>query len=317
MKSGYINPVYKLSLNDVSKVPAKISYSQWSMFEKCPRQWKLSYIDKLAPFTHSIATCFGTAFHETLQEYLTVMYTDSVKAANNIDLRDMLLTCLKMEYQKGVKANNGEHFSTPTELAEHLEDGVQILEWFTKRRAQYFSTKNQELVGIEVELGVPASPSNKNVYWYGFIDIVVRDTVQNKIKILDIKTSRMGWNKYQKADKLKAAQLVAYKKYFSDQFGIPIDNIDIEFFIVKRKLLEESMFPQKRIQLLNPASGSVTRKKIQRSIDTFIEYCFDKDGNKQKEKNYLAIAGKGAKHCKWCPFKMDYENCPKENRIRE
>mgnify|MGYP000320227411 FL=1 len=127
----------------------------------------------------------------------------------------------------------------------------------------------------------------------------------------------MGWNKWQKADKLKAAQLVAYKKYFSDQFGTPIDNIDIEFFIVKRKLLEESMFPQKRIQLLNPASGSVTRKKIQRNIDTFIEYCFDANGNKQKDKNYLAIAGKGAKHCKWCPFKTDYENCPKENRIRE
>ena len=317
MKSGYINPVYKLSLNDVSNAPAKISYSQWSMFEKCPHQWKLSYIDKLAPFTHSIATCFGTAFHETLQEYLTVMYTDSIKAANNLDLRDMLLTCMKMEYAKGVKANNNVHFSTPNELAEHLEDGMAILEWFKKRRAQYFSTKNQELVGIEIELAVPASTSNKNVFWYGFIDVVVRDTVLNKIKVIDIKTSTRGWNKYQKADKLKAAQLVAYKKYFSDQFGTPIDNIDIEFFIVKRKLLEESMFPQKRIQLLNPASGSVTRKRIQRSIDSFIEHCFDADGNKRKEQLYIALAGRGAKNCKWCPFKMDYENCPKENRIRE
>ena len=297
MKSGYINPVYKLSLYDVSKVPAKISYSQWSMFSKCPKQWKLSYIDKLAPFTHSIATCFGTAFHETLQEYLTVLYTDSVKAANEINLHDLLLTHLKLEYSKGVEANNGEHFSTPAELAEHLDDGVQILDWFKKRRSQYFSTKNMELVGIEVELGVPASSVNKNVYWYGFIDIVVRDTVSNTIKIIDIKTSRMGWNKWQKADKLKAAQLVAYKKYFSDQFGTPIDNIDIEFFIVKRKLLEESMFPQKRIQILNPASGSITRKKIQRDIDLFIEFCFDETGKKRVEQNYLSIAGKGSKHC--------------------
>ena len=174
-----------------------------------------------------------------------------------------------------------------------------------------------DLVGIEIELAVPASTSNKNVFWYGFIDVVVRDTVLNKIIVIDIKTSTRGWNKYQKADKLKAAQLVAYKKYFSDQFGTPIDNIDIEFFIVKRKLLEESMFPQKRIQLLNPASGSVTRKRIQRSIDSFIEHCFDMDGNKRKEQKYLALAGRGAKNCKWCPFKTDYENCPKENRIRE
>ncbi len=317
MKSGYINPVYKLSLNDISKVPAKISYSQWSMFEKCPNQWKLSYIDKLAPFTYSIATCFGTAFHETLQEYLTVMYTKSIKQANELDLRDMLLSHMKIEYAKGVEANNGKHFSNPDELAEHLEDGIQILEWFKKRRSQYFSTKNMELVGIEIELAVPASLVNENVYWYGFIDIVVRDTVLNKIKVIDIKTSRMGWNKWQKADKLKAAQLVAYKKYFSDQFGTPIDNIDIEFFIVKRKLLEESMFPQKRIQILNPASGSVTRKKIQRSIDSFIEHCFTDSGEKRKDQKYLAISGKGSKHCKWCPFKTDYENCPKENRIRE
>ena len=298
-ESNYINPVYKLSLNDVSKVPARISYSQWAMYEKCPKQWKLSYIDKLSTFTHSVATCFGTAFHETLQEYLTVMYTDSVKAANNI------------------KENGGEHFSNPIELTEHLEDGVAILDWFIKRRAQYFSTKGYELIGIEVELCVPASTSNPSVFWYGFIDVVIKDTDLNKIKIYDIKTSRMGWNKWQKSDRLKLAQLVAYKKYFSDQFGTPIDNIDIEFFIVKRKLIEESMFPQKRIQIINPANGSVTRKKVQKSIDSFIEDCFDVTGNKRTDKNYLAIAGKGAKHCKWCPFKEDYKNCPKEDRIRE
>ena len=55
MKSGnYINPVYKLSLRDATQVPRRISYSQWSMYEKCPKQWKLSYIDGLAPFNYGI-----------------------------------------------------------------------------------------------------------------------------------------------------------------------------------------------------------------------------------------------------------------------
>jgi biotin synthase-like enzyme len=31
----------------------------------------------------------------------------------------------------------------------------------------------------------------------------------------------------------------------------------------------------------------------------------------------MAISGKGDKNCKYCPFKTDYENCPKEARIRE
>jgi len=31
----------------------------------------------------------------------------------------------------------------------------------------------------------------------------------------------------------------------------------------------------------------------------------------------MAISGKGDKNCKYCVFKTDYENCPKEARIRE
>ena len=49
-------------------------------------------------------------------------------------------------------------------------------------------------------------------------------------KIIDIKTSTMGWNKYQKADKTKTAQLVLYKSYYAKQFNVPIDNIRVEYF---------------------------------------------------------------------------------------
>jgi hypothetical protein len=76
------------------------------------------------------------------------------------------------------------------------------------------------------------------------------------------------------------------------------------------------MFPQKRIQQIRPASGKVTQKRVQQQIDKFVEDCFDSEGNKNETRTYQAVAGKGAKNCKWCPFKTDYENCPKENRIR-
>lgn len=318
MKSGnYINPVYKLSLRDADTVPRKISYSQWSMYEQCPKKWKLSYIDGLAPFQSSIDTCFGTAFHETMQHYLTVMYTDSVKRADALDFRSILTNKMREEYARNVNDNNGEHFSNPLQMAEYLEDGVAILEWFKKRRKQYFSTKDYELIGIELELCTQASEKNPSVYWYGFIDLVIRHIPTNTIHVYDIKTSRAGWNKYQKSDALKSAQLVAYKNYFSNQFGVPRENIVVEFFIVKRKLVEESMFPQKRIQLLKPSAGTVTQRKVQKQIDEFVESSFDLEGNKNTERNYLAVSGKGDKNCKYCPFKTDYENCPKESRIRQ
>ena len=311
----YIAAIFKLSQQDPSIAPAKISYSQWAMYEKCPKQWELAYIKKLAPFTNSIETTFGTAFHETMQEYITVLLTKGVKQADWINFRDSLTANLKEQYLKAVE-QNGSHFSNKLELGEYLEDGIAILDWFQKRRREYFSTKNTELIGVEMDLCIPASEKNTSVYWYGFMDLVIRDTSLNKIYIYDIKTSRMGWNKYQKADKMKLAQLVAYKTYFSRQYGVPTDNIEVEFFIVKRKLVEESMFPQKRVQQVRPASGSVTRKQIQRQIDQFVEECFDSEGNRNTNKEYVALSGKGEKNCRYCPFKTDYTNCPKEARIR-
>ena len=315
--NNYIAPIYKLSLRDPDTVARRISYSQWSMYERCPMSWKLAYIDGLAPFQASIDTTFGTAFHETFQYFLTVMYTESVKKAENLDFRGILQNKLREEYARCVAESGGVHFSNPLQLAEYLEDGVAILEWFKKRRSQYFSSKNWELVGIELDLCTQASEKNPSVYWYGFIDVVMRNTATNHIVLFDIKTSRAGWNKYQKADSLKAAQLVAYKNYFAKQFGTPVDHIDVEFFIVKRKLIEESMFPQKRIQNYRPASGSVTQRKVQKQIDAFVEKCFDAEGNKNADTTYMSISGKGDKNCKYCPFKTDYANCPKENRIRE
>ena len=67
-----------------SKVPAKvqeiqeyckkpvprvknISFSQLSMYLNCPKCWERSYVRKEMVYEPSIHTCFGTAFHETLQ----------------------------------------------------------------------------------------------------------------------------------------------------------------------------------------------------------------------------------------------------------
>jgi hypothetical protein len=283
----------------------------------CPHKWKLAYIDRLVPFNDSIDTVFGTAFHETLQYFLQIMYTTSVTVAEQIDLKELLITNLRNEYKRAVEANDGNHFSNPLQLAEYINDGEAILHWFKKNRRKYFSSKDYELVGIELDLCTQASESNPSVFWYGFIDLVIRHVPTNTIRIIDIKTSRNGWNKYQKADNLKSAQLVAYKNYFSQQFGVSKDNIEIEFFIVKRKISEDSMFPQKRIQQHIPASGTVTQKKVQRLIDEFVSHCFDEAGEKRTDSKYVAVAGKGAKNCKYCPFKEDYVQCPKENRIKE
>jgi hypothetical protein len=305
----------KYSTRQPAEGERKISYSQFAMYSTCPKQWELAYAKGLRTFSQSIHTLFGTALHETVQLYLTTLYTDSVKAADRLGLHEILKEKLFTGY-KEAHEKMGRHFSNKFELGEFYNDGVAILDYIKRHRKKYFSPKNEELVGIEVPIYHPVSDGHGHVLMMGFLDIVIRDTVTNRVRIIDLKTSTNGWNKYQKADKTKASQLVLYKHYFAEQFGFDVELIDITYLIVKRKLIEGAMFPQKRIQEFKPASGKPTRNKLLQEIQGMIDSCFTKDGEYNTDRTYPAIAGKNYKNCKYCEFAEDDELCPMKNRIK-
>ena len=56
-----------------------VSFSQFHQYYQCPHKWYLTYVRKLAPYQASIHALFGTAMHETMQEWLDKMYNVSVK----------------------------------------------------------------------------------------------------------------------------------------------------------------------------------------------------------------------------------------------
>jgi len=308
------------TIDDMTPVKRKrgqksISYSQYSMYAQCPKRWKLNYIDNLRQFNQSIHTLFGTAFHETLQGYLTIMYEGSIKEADELQLGDILSGAMAKEYRKAMAMGQDPGFTNKTEMREFFHDGIAILDFFLKKRGTYFSKKHTTLVGIETKLSLPLE-INKNVLFKGFIDIVMQDTNTGRYKIYDIKTSTMGWNKYQKADKTKIAQMVLYKQFYAEQFNVDPEMIDIEYFIVRRKLPENSPYPVKRIQSFVPASGKPTRNKLTRSLNEFVSNGFNADGTHKVGGNFLAIAGKNNKHCKYCEFKDQPELCAKQERLK-
>tara|TARA_R110002073_G_scaffold1037_1_gene7524 strand:- start:141 stop:1076 length:936 start_codon:yes stop_codon:yes gene_type:complete len=311
-----MNKFLKYNQREPAKGDKKISYSQYAMYSSCPKHWELAYVKGLRTFNQSIHTIFGTAFHETVQNYLTVMFEQSVVKANQIDINKYLADQMHSLYKEAVEKMDGKHFSTERELNEFYSDGVAILDWFKKKRGQYFSAKNEELLGIEVPIYHPVNDTNDKVMMLGYLDIVVRDKRDGKITIIDIKTSTMGWNKYQKADKTKTSQLVLYKKYFAEQYGFDVEKIDIKYMIMKRKLIDGAMFPQKRVTEFMPASGKPTRNKLASSIKSFVDLNFTPDGS-YINKEHVAVAGKNNKHCKWCEFKDQLDLCPKINRIKE
>jgi hypothetical protein len=273
-----------------------ISYSQLNMYNDCQFKWYLTYVKKVGSGESNIHTTFGSGMHSVLQNYLETLYNQSASAADALDLYQMLHDELSKEFLEASKSA-GKHVATKEELVEFYMDGVAILEFFKKHRSEYFSKKGFELVGIEIPLKIDTP---RNTTFLGYIDIAIRDAISGKVKIIDFKTSTMGWRDYQKNDASKTSQIILYKKFYADKFNISVDKIDVEFIILKRKLYENVDFPQKRIQRFSPASGKTSMNATMQKLNEFINTCFTEDGIYNEERKYPKVADQ--KKCKYCEF---------------
>jgi len=281
-----------------------VSYSQFSMWSSCPHKWYLTYVENKQPYQASIHTVFGTAFHETLQDYITVMYNESGAAADRMDLIALFQAKFAEVYSKEYKAA-GAHFSSPQEMGEFYEDAVAILDWIKKNRNRIFTIRKMKLLGIELPLLLKVQ---NNLFYKAFIDFALYDEDLKKIYIYDIKTSTRGWNDNDKKDDAKISQVLLYKQYFAQQFDVDVEEIEVEFFIVKRKIWEQSEYPIPRVQSFKPASGKNKRKQAIDNFQSFINDCFDNVG-KPQIKSYIKNVGE--KSCKWCPYNDKPELCDK------
>lgn len=293
------------------KSGGRVSFSQYSMWKKCPRSWKLKYIDKIKQGP-SIHMTFGTAMHETLQHYIYVAHTESGVEADKINLSKLLHERMMFNYDNDKK--DGEHFSNLEEMEEFYYDGVAILEWIKNHRNDFFQLKDMELVGIEIPINRRIL-GDYDVNLVGYIDVVFREISTGKIFIIDIKTSTSGWKKFHKEDKSKTAQLVLYKMYFAEQYDCDIKDIDVSFHIVKRKIPKDPEYKVmlRRLQKFEPTSGTKTQKQLKESFEEFVISTHNKDGSRRTDVEYPALKN-GGKNCKYCDFKDRHDLCNPADR---
>lgn len=274
----------------------RVSFSQYSTFLKCPHKWYLDYVKNLRVRDDNVNTAFGTAMHHVFQTYLTALYKENAVTADALDLKAMFMTKFKEEVAKiraaGVVLSEDE-------FTEFCYDGDDIITTFTKtsNRIKHFPSKKYELVGIELPLEIPIK---NNVNFIGFVDVVLKEINKEQYRIIDIKTSSNGWNKYQKADESKYSQLHLYKSVYSKKFGVPLSAIDVEFFIVKRKLYESATYPQSRIDVFVPAHGPAAIKESINNFIEFLDHGFHPDGTYNETSDYPKIPGNAKKNCKYC-----------------
>ena len=264
----------------IKQTPSKlthVSYSSISTYNKCPKLWDMQYRKKAVPFTQNIYTTFGTAFHETLQTYLEILYHNSVKEANEMDINKLLYDNMIKAYRSGKAVNGHEHYSTADELNQFWLDGKHILDFIKKKRGIYFGTKNTMLAGVETLLYQNLKPG---VVFKGLVDLVFYHPDTEEWTVVDIKTSTRGWNDTQKKNPNLTAQVVLYKEFFAKQFDIDRDKVNVEFFIVKRRVPKDAEYAsmQRRVQEFRPNAGPRKTKQVLESMNNFLTNVLDSNG---------------------------------------
>jgi hypothetical protein len=277
---------------------ARVSFSQYSMWSSCPHQYKLSYIDDLRQSSSNIHSVFGSAMHETLQEYLSrCLRISKSQADKGMDTKAFLKEKMREFFLK--ESNEGKDpICSKEELVEFLEDGNLILDYFQKSKNfnNFFSLKDDELVAIEQPINTKIS---ENVNFLGFIDFIVRSKTTGKYRVIDFKTSTKGWSKYQKADPIKNTQILLYKKFYAEMLKISENMIDVEFIILKRKVSENADYHIPRISRHVPASGKPSINKAWKGFTEFVDNVFNADGSYRTDVNFFK---KPSKLCGWCEF---------------
>jgi hypothetical protein len=284
-----------------------ISYSQYSIYAQCQHQWYLTYVKKHREFKPSVYLTFGTSFHETIQQYLQVMFEKSAKAANEFDTTTYIKERMYENYKQGIEENKGLKYIERKEFDEFVQDGITIMDWVKKNRAKYFNIRNTKLIGIEIPFEHHVVDEIPNVIMVGSMDLIFYNKNTETYEIYDIKTSTRGWKDSDKKDKLKISQILLYKHFYSKALKVDPEKIDVKFFVVKRRPYISSDYPTKYVQEFQPAQGKKKIKEAVDSVSDFVKNCFTPDAkyiDKEYPKNFDA--------CKYCPFLENNELCPKK-----
>lgn len=291
----------------------RVSYSQFSLYDKCPRSWYYSYVKKLKERTGSIHLVFGNAIHETVQEFLEVYY-DKDKNTDDFDYisvfndkmykfaEDPQYFDYKTEEDYRNKVNGKKPYSD-LDVENAYNDGCEILKEMlsASNRIKYFP-KTYELVGNEIEINELVS---KHVEFNGYLDIVLREKSTGNILIIDLKGSSApgGWNKYMKVDDNKLNQLRLYKLFYAKKYDVSLNKIDVKFLVLKRKLIENYEFPQARVQVIPPSNGKGVVKEVWNKFKSFVSNSFNEGEYEHDIEKYPKISGPNKKNCKYCPYK--------------
>ena len=69
-----------------------VSYSQYAVFSGCPQRYKLEKIDRIGGYESNIHLVFGSAIHETIQDFLEIKKFENLSLRKNYIPDSLIIT---------------------------------------------------------------------------------------------------------------------------------------------------------------------------------------------------------------------------------
>ncbi len=288
-----------------------ISYSNISTYVNCQHKWQKYYLQNLKLKKSTIDTVFGTAMHETIQQFLKEYYSSTEKIISQTTTKWIMYFIERLQYNRAKEQQEDVNLILfDQQVEQYANYGHDILKQFIPNVSKYFKKRGVQLYGIQIQLNQQI-PWVEGIKFNGFLDIVLYYKNEDKYKIIDLKTSRNGWNDNQKKDETKRLQLQLYKYFFAQKLNIPLNKIQIEFMVLK-KILFESPYKISRLQVFQPPSSDRTIESSVKSVKTIMQQMQKiQTGEIQAQKNVTRL-------CDWCPYSKqnDLYVCNKNRTLK-
>ena len=251
-----------------------VSYSELKIWNECSYRHKLAYIEQKDHFTSNEFTTFGTAVHTACEK---IVLDENLNASKIFNI----------SFNKGIESLE---IKNPDLIEQMKLQAETIMPKVLPALLGKF--EDYSVVAVEEELFEDIEFENNKYQkkFKGYIDLVLK-TSDGKYHIIDWKTCSWGWDARKKSDKMMAYQLVLYKNFYSQKHGIPMENIETHFALLKRTAKKDN------VEFV-PVSSGPTRVK---NALGFVEKAMKNIDKGFSIKNRLS--------CKYCPF-YNTKDCP-------
>jgi len=254
-----------------------VSFSAIKDWKFCAYYHKLTRIDKIKVFQGNIFTAFGKAIHDTCESMLL-----SRELKKDFDAEPFFKKCLKNE----LKALD-EEFAEKDVLAFE-QQGVDIIPHIIPALNEYFG--DFKMVSSEEEINEKLRfETDDNYTFKGYVDCLIK-TPDGKYHVIDWKSCSWGWDMRKRTDPMVTYQLTYYKHFLSEKRGLPKEDIETHFALLKRTGKKD------KVEIFRVTSGEKKTTNALKLLEQSV-YNIDRENYVKNRLSCSRCDFKGTVHC--------------------